>query len=84
MSYRNIYFANPQNQDLLTNRVWPKTRILLAIVSRMHKEKVIDLDQRGRLKDLILDSDPRLHQALNDYYIDNNRTNLYRNLINLR
>lgn len=83
LTYKNSYFSNPQTQDLLTNRVWPKTRILLAIVSNMHKEKAINLDQRGKLKDLILDSDPRLHAALNEYYIDGNRNLLYRNLIRL-
>ena len=83
LTYRNSYFSNPQNQDLLTNRVWPKARILLAIASNMYKEKAINLDQRGKLKDLILDSDPRLHAALNQYYVDGNRNLLYRNLVSL-
>ena len=57
-------------QDFLTQQVWPRTRMLLAIVSRMHKEKILNLDQRGAVKDLILDSDQRLHTILNQYYLD--------------
>lgn len=83
LTTRNLYYTNADNQDMLTNRVWPKTRMLLAIVSRMYKEKVVNLDQRGKLKDLIIDSDPRLNAPLNDYYLDGNRNNLYRNLISL-
>lgn len=58
--------------------MWPKIRMLLAIVSRMHKEKVINLEQRGALKDLIIASDPRLHAVLNDYYIEGDKGNLYK------
>ena len=65
---------------MLTNKVWPKERILLAIASRMHKDKIIDLDERGTLKDMILDADPRLHAVLNDYYIDCDQNNLYRSI----
>ncbi|CAI2371778.1 unnamed protein product [Moneuplotes crassus] len=80
-SYRNSHFSNPQTQDFLTNRVWPKTRILLALASRMYKENVITLEQRGKLKDLIIAADIRLQAALNEYYIDGNRAILYRNLV---
>lgn len=83
LSYRNSYFSNPQTQDFLTNRVWPKTRILLALASRMYKENVISLEKRGKLKDLIIAADPRLQSALNEYYMNDNRALLYRNLISL-
>lgn len=82
-SSRGMYYSNSMNQDGLTNRVWPKTRMLLAIASRMYKEKVINLEQRGKLKDLILDSDRRLETALNEYYLDSDRNLLYQNLISL-
>ena len=29
------------SQDFLTQQVWPRTRILLAIISRMHKENIL-------------------------------------------
>ena len=83
MRYSNSFFSSPTCQDTLTNRVWPKSRILLAIASRMYKEKVINLETRGKLKDLIIVSDPRLEAALKDYYINGDRTQLYRNLISL-
>jgi len=38
----------------------------------MYKDKWITWEQRGKLKDMILDSDILLH-ALNQYYVDGDR-----------
>ena len=47
-------------QGILTTHVWPKSRMLFAVVSKMSKEGVLNAKQRGVLKDLILDYDSRL------------------------
>ena len=80
LNTRSNFFTASQNQDKLTHNVWPKNRILLAIASRMHKEKFIDLEERGTLKDMIIAKDTRLHDILSDYYIDCDKNNLYRNI----
>lgn len=47
-------------QGILTTHVWPKSRMLFAVVSKMSKEGVLNAKQRGVLKDLILEYDSRL------------------------
>jgi len=42
---------------MITAQVWPKSRMLLAVVSKMAKEGALDAAQRGALKDLILEYD---------------------------
>eukprot|EP00347_Sterkiella_histriomuscorum_P022525 403338163 len=68
---------------LLTTHVWPKSRMLFAIVSKMSKEGFLNEQQRGILKDLILDYDSRLQTSLQDYEISGDRDKLYYNLINV-
>lgn len=51
----------------LTTHVWPKSRMLFAIVSKMSKEGVVNEKQRGILKDLILEHDARMLGCLANY-----------------
>ena len=59
--------------ELLTTHVWPRSRMLLSIVSRMYKESTINQDQRTKLKDLIIDEDMKLIQCLQTYEMDGDR-----------
>jgi hypothetical protein len=68
---------------LLTYHVWPKSRMLLAIVSRMLKEGLLSPELKGRLKDLILDEDPKMLQCLQQYEMDGNRKLLYSSFLKL-
>jgi hypothetical protein len=61
----------------LTKYVWPKSRTLLSIVSKMFVENIIDEHQRGCLKELIMDHDERLIQILQDYEIGGDYLRLY-------
>lgn len=63
--------------ELLTTHVWPRSRMLLSIVSRMYKESTINQDQRTKLKDLIIDEDMKLIQCLQTYEMDGDRRQLY-------
>ena len=65
------------NSNTLTTHVWPKSRMLFAIVSKMNKEGDIDELQRGILKDLILEHDPRIMNCLAQYEADGMRERLY-------
>ena len=58
--------------------MWPKSRMLFAIVSKMFKEGVINEKQRGVLKDLILDHDSRLMSSLQNYESLGDKDKLYR------
>jgi hypothetical protein len=69
--------------ELLTYHVWPKSRMLLAIVSRMLKEGLLSDEQKGKLKDLILDEDPKMLQCLQQYEMDGNRKVLYSSFLKL-
>ncbi len=51
------YRATSAAQGMLTTQVWPKSRMLFAVVSKMSKEGLLNEAQRGVLKDLILDYD---------------------------
>ena len=62
---------------MLTGQVWPKSRMLFAVVSKMSKEGALNLKQRGVLKDLILDYDSRLIACLADYDKLGNKEKLY-------
>ena len=64
-------------QNTLTTHVWPKSRMLFAIVSKMNKEGDIDELQRGILKDLILEGDQRILNCLDQYEADGQRDKLY-------
>jgi|DEB0MinimDraft_12_1074336.scaffolds.fasta_scaffold144597_2 hypothetical protein len=52
------------SQNMLTTTVWPKSRMLFAIVSKMSKEGALNEQQRGTLKDLILEQDNRIMSSL--------------------
>ena len=69
--------------ELLTYHVWPKSRMLLAIVSRMLKEGLLSSHQKGKLKDLILEEDARMLQCLQQYEMDGNRRLLYSSFLKL-
>ncbi|CDW78000.1 UNKNOWN [Stylonychia lemnae] len=81
------YSMRPSSQGyragLLTTQVWPKSRMLFAIVSKMSKEGYLNEQQRGVLKDLILDYDQRLLTCLQEYEIGGDREKLYYNLIQI-
>lgn len=62
---------------LLTKQVWPKSRMLFAVVSKMSKEGVLTSEQRGILKDLILAYDSRLVAILQEYDRIGNKERLY-------
>lgn len=51
--------------------------MLFAIVSKMSKEGVVTEDERGVLKDMILEHDTRLLQCLQSYEAEGNRNKLY-------
>lgn len=56
-----------RSQGRLTGQVWPKSRMLFAVVSKMSKEGLLSQNQRGILKDLILDYDSELISHLSEY-----------------
>ena len=57
--------------------------MLFAIVSKMCKESYLNEEQRGILKDMILDYDNRLLSCLQEYEVGGDREKLYYNLIHL-
>lgn len=69
--------------ELLTNHVWPKSRMLLVIVSRLFKEGMLNHQQRGQLKELILEEDLSLLQCLQQYEADGDRRQLYSSFLKL-
>ena len=65
----------------LTTHVWPKSRMLFAVVSKMQKEGLLNPQQRGVLKDLILDYDQRLLSCLQEYEQSGDSEKLYYNFL---
>lgn len=57
--------------------------MLLSIVSKMSKEGRLSKTDRGKLKDLILDSNPKLLQILHEYEGSGNQQKLYADFIKL-
>ena len=57
--------------------------MLLSIVSKMSKEGKLSKTDRGKLKDLILDSNPKLFQILHEYEASGNQQKLYSDFIKL-
>ena len=57
--------------------MWPKSRMLFAVVSKMSKEGVLNNNQRGILKDMILEYDSRLVSCLQEYDRGGNKDKLY-------
>ena len=66
---------------MLTTQVWPKSRMLFAVVSKMSKEGLLNEAQRGVLKDMILDYDQRLLLSLQEYEAGGDRERLYYNFL---
>jgi hypothetical protein len=75
--------SGDSNSEFLTYHVWPKPRMLLAIVSRMLKEGLLNPEQKGKLKDLILEGDAKMMQCLQQYEMDGNRRLLYSSFLKL-
>jgi hypothetical protein len=57
--------------------------MLFAVVSKMSKEGVLNEQQRGALKDLILDYDQRLLSCLQEYEAGGDRERLYMNFVQI-
>ena len=55
--------------------------MLFAVVSKMSKEGLLSAKQRGILKDLILEYDPRLLTGLQEYDRAGNKEKLYYNFL---
>lgn len=51
--------------------------MLFAVVSKMQKEGLLNVRQRGVLKDLILDYDSRLIACLSEYDRNGNKDKMY-------
>lgn len=75
--------SNTKLNHNLTKFVWPKSRTLLSIISKMFYEHYITDYQRGILKELIMDHDPHLIKILNDYENTSNSYEMYQNIISL-
>jgi hypothetical protein len=71
------------HSEVLTHTVWPKSRMLLAIITRMFKEGMLDQASKGRLKDLILDENASLIASLQAYETDGDRRQLYSSFVKL-
>jgi hypothetical protein len=67
----------------LTSCVWPKSRTLLSIISKMYSEKYITADQRSILKEMIIDRDKTLIMFLNDYEVSGDSLKMYEKIIQL-
>jgi hypothetical protein len=57
--------------------------MLFAIVSKMSKEGVVNEMQRGILKDLILEHNPRMLGCLANYEAQGDRDALYNHFIDI-
>ena len=70
--------------DNLTMHVWPKSRMLFAIVSNMTKKGMLtSAEQGGVLKDLILEEDQRLLDLYAQYEAQGDRQKLYQGFKNI-
>jgi hypothetical protein len=80
----SIQFLNNQKSNLsLTKFVWPKSRTLLSIISKMYAESYINAEQRGVLKELIMDYDKNILSILAEYEVNGNSYEMYQSIINL-
>jgi len=57
--------------------------MLLSIASKMYSEQIINKEQRGILKELILTNEPNLVHFLNLYENTSNSELLYDNIIKI-
>lgn len=81
MNSKYLKGENPNSS--LTNKVWPKSRTFLSIVSKMFNENYINDYQRGLLKEMIMDQNQDLDYILDEYEIDGDSNKLYQNIIAL-
>jgi len=79
--YDEDYAGNPNLN--LTNKVWPKSRTFLSIVSKMFNENYINEHQRGILKEMIMDHNQVLNKILEEYEMDADSQKLYESIIQL-
>lgn len=79
----NLPNANLNPNTSLTNKVWPKSRTFLSIVSKMFNDKYINEYQRGLLKEMIMDQNQDLDNILDEYEMDADSKKLYENIIAL-
>lgn len=79
--YDEDFTGNPNMN--LTNKVWPKSRTFLSIISKMFNENYINDHQRGILKEMIMDHNQELNNILEEYEIDADSKNLYESIIQL-
>lgn len=75
--------VNSRKNINLTQTVWPKSKTLLSIVSKMFSDCYIDENQRGLLKEMIMDYDDNLMQILSDYEVSGDSNRLYECIIRL-
>ena len=68
-------------RGVLTTQVWPRSRLLFSVVSKMTKEGLLNVQQRGTLKDLILEYDNALAGFLQEYELSGDREKLYYNFV---
>jgi hypothetical protein len=86
LSESEFYTKADSNNKLninLTKFVWPKSRTLLSIISKMFLENYINEKQRGLLKELIMDHDESLLNILHEYEVGGNCIKLYECIKNL-
>lgn len=77
------YIKGENLNKSLTNKVWPKSRTFLSIISKMFNDNYIDENQRGLLKEMIMDQNQYLDNILDEYEIDADSNKLYENIIAL-
>jgi hypothetical protein len=77
------YIKGENLNKSLTNKVWPKSRTFLSIISKMFNDNYINENQRGLLKEMIMDQNQYLDNILDEYEIDADSNKLYENIIAL-
>ena len=77
------YLKGENPNKNLTNKVWPKSRTFLSIVSKMFNDNYINEYQRGLLKEMIMDQNQYLDNILDQYEMDADSEKLYQNIIAL-
>ena len=89
LTHKNNYYKDLEEErsinsnSTLTNKVWPKSRTFLSIISKMFNECLINENQRGILKEMIMDHNKVLNNILDEYEIDADSKKLYENIIQL-
>ena len=76
----NSEFNQKMNINL-TSCVWPKSRTLLSIISKMYLERYINSQQRSTLKEMVIDRDTSLTKHLNEYEVTGDSLKMYQKII---